>query len=595
MKYGDDYNINRLKTVTIPFNGLSKNELHNKIIKNIVALANTRGGRLILGYTKIDPNAPRFARDPKNELMDKNIVNIISTVKRDIERFVFIDNKYFDDNVFTKLAKRLQRGINYNLADTSNFEGNLPDYFLETPINYLKSKQDKYINTVKSIIEDYINPDDTRLEIGDIRNIINLVVNKIKYRVTSDDLIESIKFDSMLDNLVLIFNIKKGDKPPYKTYKNIHKTKDDFYNLKDYHSVENKKGHKKIYKRTLFDYKYYTDPINREDYEKKLKQNLKYNKGSFSQGLKSNQFNTDKPIYKINHGLGSILISDMVFDHFTIFKTITDGIIDSYEVPIPKNYIKIKGEIVVKGSIKFQLIALYFYLDEYADRFFNKELKHYKDIIAELLLNPLIHRDYSINKPIKIIRKDRSLEIISPGGLQDDVNIEYVQFPFNKKRGSESISLKKVPRNPKLYEWAQDFKSDKNCNYDLTNVVNSFYNNNEYNKIYLVDGIDSFRIKIINNQRSELYDQESLPRKIELLKVLKDRRDAYAKSDGLSKKELYDKLDWNIKIDTLRRSYLTDLIDDDLIKRTIPDKPTSKNQKYKITSIGIKKLKKYSH
>lgn len=65
-----------------------------------------------------------------------------------------------------------------------------------------------------------------------------------------------------------------------------------------------------------------------------------------------------------------------------------------------------------------------------------------KIVFEEILVNALVHRDYSVNAPIRLLIFDNRIEIISPGHLPDNLTLEAI------KAGNPSI------RNPTLASYA---------------------------------------------------------------------------------------------------------------------------------------------
>jgi ATP-dependent DNA helicase RecG len=63
-------------------------------------------------------------------------------------------------------------------------------------------------------------------------------------------------------------------------------------------------------------------------------------------------------------------------------------------------------------------------------------------VLEELIANALIHRDYFVSAPVRIFVFDDRVEIISPGGLPNNLTVE------NIKRGNSNI------RNPILASYA---------------------------------------------------------------------------------------------------------------------------------------------
>ena len=65
------------------------------------------------------------------------------------------------------------------------------------------------------------------------------------------------------------------------------------------------------------------------------------------------------------------------------------------------------------------------------------------DVFVELLVNAFVHRDYFQNAPIRLFIFDDRVEIISPGGLPDDMTEEMIRKGVSK------------PRNPLLFDYAK--------------------------------------------------------------------------------------------------------------------------------------------
>ncbi len=57
-----------------------------------------------------------------------------------------------------------------------------------------------------------------------------------------------------------------------------------------------------------------------------------------------------------------------------------------------------------------------------------------KIVIEEMLVNALLHRDYFISAPIKIFMFDNRIEIISPGGLPNNLTIANIRHGISNMR-----------------------------------------------------------------------------------------------------------------------------------------------------------------
>ncbi len=71
------------------------------------------------------------------------------------------------------------------------------------------------------------------------------------------------------------------------------------------------------------------------------------------------------------------------------------------------------------------------------------ELEIPKEVLEELLVNALIHRDYFIKSGIKVFIFDNRIEIISPGKLPNTLTVEKIKLGTS------------IARNPILYSNAR--------------------------------------------------------------------------------------------------------------------------------------------
>jgi len=77
----------------------------------------------------------------------------------------------------------------------------------------------------------------------------------------------------------------------------------------------------------------------------------------------------------------------------------------------------------------------------------NKLLVIQQDALQELLVNALIHRDYTLDLPIKILIFDDRVEIISPGALNDEMTIDLLENRniYHRNPAMVSLATKSMP------------------------------------------------------------------------------------------------------------------------------------------------------
>jgi len=63
-----------------------------------------------------------------------------------------------------------------------------------------------------------------------------------------------------------------------------------------------------------------------------------------------------------------------------------------------------------------------------------------KIVIEEMIVNALLHRDYFISAPIRVFMFDNRIEIISPGGLPNNLTIENIRHGISNMRNPVLVS-----------------------------------------------------------------------------------------------------------------------------------------------------------
>ena len=188
--------------------------------------------------------------------------------------------------------------------------------------------------------------------------------------------------------------------------------------------------------------------------------------------------------------------------------------------------------------------------------------------VREILLNALIHRDYSMhteNSPIRIMLFTDRLEVENPGGLYGRLTLDNLG-----KVGADT-------RNPYIASALEIMIDTENRFSGIPTI------RHETKKANLPDPVFTssrgvFKVILHNSSRNEEPD-----RKIEEIEEMKemdleDRIIAFCRTPK-SREELAGELGFSA-ISYMMSKYVNPLLAADKLKTTIPDKPKSKNQRY---------------
>ncbi len=128
------------------------------------------------------------------------------------------------------------------------------------------------------------------------------------------------------------------------------------------------------------------------------------------------------------------------------------------------------------------------------------------EVIRELLINALMHRDYQSNTPIQIYEFTNHLEILSPGGLFGKVSPE--NFPNINDY-----------RNPIIAETLKILGNCKGIASGIINAQNKLNLEGEFELYFDWTLISGFKIIIKKKQKQEVFTESQLTHKNKLSKL----------------------------------------------------------------------------
>ncbi|MCF7919067.1 MAG: putative DNA binding domain-containing protein [Candidatus Cloacimonetes bacterium] len=213
--------------------------------------------------------------------------------------------------------------------------------------------------------------------------------------------------------------------------------------------------------------------------------------------------------------------------------------------------------------------------------------------VREAVINAIIHRDYSmLGSDIKVAIFDDMLEITSPGSLPANFDIFDI---YNNPSEIRNRVLAPIFKDLKLIEqWGSGMKKIKNEmeQYpELELKINELGNATQIQFIktnYIEDDkvtdhkpahdIAHDTAHDTAHDKDQISDQEK-----KLILAISD--------EELTRKEIFNKLKITHRT-TYNESYLKPAKQNGLVELTIPDKPQSKSQKYRLTEKGIRLLER---
>ncbi len=282
-----------------------------------------------------------------------------------------------------------------------------------------------------------IGVDDNGVVIGlenqDIRRLNQLIGNVINDNVIPP-IYPLVTIENIEDKKILVIEINEGVSKPYSTNKGIYLTKAG--------SDKRKVSPDELRRLFAQSKKLYADEeilakTDRKDINIELFYQFVANEDSdIYEGLKSGDLNLETILNNYN------IMDD---SHLTLAGNLIFGMMPQKFSPsfyidciyivgndISSNHYlsekRLKGtfKTLYEDSRSFIVSQLKRYQVE-DDFNSNGKLEIDKIVLSELIINALIHRDYHINAPIKIVMFDDRVEIINPGKLTNSLTVEKIK------------------------------------------------------------------------------------------------------------------------------------------------------------------------
>lgn len=250
------------------------------------------------------------------------------------------------------------------------------------------------------------------------------------------------------------------------------------------------------------------------------------------------------------------------------------------EKPIP-SYKVFKGSLfeLADQALEFVLNKLDYRIETRAEQIsIPGRYEIPKEALAEAIVNAIAHRDYTNNASVQVMVFRDRVEIWNPGALPMGWTIEKLKQLHTS-----------VPANPLIAEPLYLAGYIERIGTGTTDMVNWCATAGLREPVFTQD-VD-FRSILYRPSTDQVGEQVTMQDTMadtmqDAMQVTMQVEQLIEALDGiLSREELQDKIGINNR-DYFRKAYTTEALKLELIEMTIPDKPNSKNQKYRITAKG---------
>ena len=200
--------------------------------------------------------------------------------------------------------------------------------------------------------------------------------------------------------------------------------------------------------------------------------------------------------------------------------------------------------------------------------------------LRELVMNAVMHRDYQSNMPIRLYQFDDRIEIMNAGGLYGNARPE--NFPDVNDY-----------RNPVVAETMKVLGYVNRFSRGVARVNEELLENGNGKALFNFDLMTAFEVKVhlSNDYRMQVTDPITPPVSDPvsdpvtiIIKIMNNGNNLW------SRVELQEKAGIKHKYYFLQ-NYLKPALEQGLIAMTIPNKPNSRLQRYRLTDKGLERLK----
>jgi ATP-dependent DNA helicase RecG len=209
-----------------------------------------------------------------------------------------------------------------------------------------------------------------------------------------------------------------------------------------------------------------------------------------------------------------------------------------------------------------------------AERWFNYPYS----AIEESLINAVYHRSYQENAPVEVRVYPSRIEILSYPGPMPPLN--------NKNIGK--ISCRRY-RNSRIGDFFKELHLTEGKNTGIPKIRKALKNNGSPEAVFETDDERSYFITTIYVHPEFKKSSVAPPVTPSVKKLL----ELFSENEILGNQQLRELLGIKDR-KNIRKYYIIPAMELGAIDYTIPDKPKSRNQKYKLTSLGRKILSEIS-
>lgn len=261
-------------------------------------------------------------------------------------------------------------------------------------------------------------------------------------------------------------------------------------------------------------------------------------------------------------------------------------------------------EKIFRGAIQHQLTDVLTYLQNIvlqeqviklphqaeAVRFFNYPFA----ALEEAIVNAVYHRGYQIREPVEITIFSNRIEILSFPGADRSIKLADLQH---------GNVVSRRYRNRRIGEFLKELKLTEGRSTGLPKIKRAMANNGSPAPIFDSNEERDYFLTIL-----PIHEQFSLNVQKAQDEAQDEVQDIYATSSltdleskiivlltktELAKQDILQQLGYKTVVGNLKRA-MVNLLELELIAYTLPDKPSSKNQRYVLTAKGQKYLKNLS-